>query len=111
MSGDNLQNYDVACAALLSRAKNWCRDIFSKKKRTDANSAVTMTVMQIRCDRCGEISETGRHKLTLQCEPRPASSSRDSATSDPAIDPCKPCFDDLHQGIIDVSSFFQRKKN
>ena len=97
MSGDNHQNYDVASATLLSRAKNWCRGVFSKKKRTDANSAVTMTVMQIRCDRCGEIIETGRHKLTLQCEPRPASSSRDSATSDPAIDLCKPCFDDLHQ--------------
>jgi hypothetical protein len=97
MSDDNLQNYDVASAALLSRAKNRCRAIFSKEKRTDNNSAVTMTVIQIRCDRCGEIIETGRHKLTLQCEPRPESSSRDSATSDPAIDLCKPCFDDLHQ--------------
>ena len=56
-----------------------------------------MTVMQIRCDGCGEIIKTGRHKLTLQCEPRPAISSRDSATSDPAINLCKPCFDDLHE--------------
>jgi len=97
MSDDNLQNYDVASAALLSRVKNRCRATLSKEKRTATNSAVTMTVMQIRCDRCGEIIETGRHKLTLQCEPRPASSWRDSATSDPAIDLCKPCFDDLHQ--------------
>jgi len=58
---------------------------------------MTMTVMQIRCDRCGEIIETGRHKLTLQCEPRPAISSRDSATSDPGINLCKPCFDELHE--------------
>ena len=56
-----------------------------------------MSVMQIRCDCCGEIIETGHHKLTLQCKLRPAISSRDSATSDPAIDLCKPCFDDLHE--------------
>ena len=56
-----------------------------------------MSVMQIRCDCCGEIIETGHHKLTLQCELHPAISSRDSATSDPAIDLCKPCFDDLHE--------------
>ena len=56
-----------------------------------------MSVMQIRCDCCGEIIETGHHKLTLKCELRPAISSRDSATSDPAIDLCKPCFDDLHE--------------
>ena len=97
MSDDKLQNYDVASAGSLSWVKNRCRAVFSKEKRTDTSSAVTMTVMQIRCDRCGEIIETGRHKLTLQCEPRPASSSRNSATSDPAIDLCIPCFDDLHQ--------------
>ncbi|MGA2706519.1 MAG: hypothetical protein ABSH35_36355 [Isosphaeraceae bacterium] len=56
-----------------------------------------MSVMQIRCDCCGEIIETGHHKLTLQCELSPAISSRDSATSDPAIVVCKPCFDDLHE--------------
>ena len=56
-----------------------------------------MSVMQIRCDCCGETIETGHHKLTLQCEPRPAISSRDSATSDPAINLCKPCFDELHE--------------
>ena len=71
---------------------------------------LTMTVMQIRCDRCGEISETGRHKLTLQCEPRSAISSRDFATSDPTINLCKPCFDDLHEwfaeALIYVDSSF-----
>ena len=69
-----------------------------------------MTVMQIRCDGCGEIIKTGRHKLTLQCEPRPTISSRDSATSDPAINLCKPCFDDLHEWfaeeLIYVNSSF-----
>jgi len=60
-----------------------------------------MSVMQIRCDCCGEIIETGHHKLTLQCELSPAISSRDSATSDPAIDLCKPCFDDLHEWLAE----------
>ena len=72
-----------------------------------------MSVMQIRCDRCGEIIETGHHKLTLQCEPRPAIWSRDSATSDPAIDLCKPCFDDLHEWFAElllITDFGERTK-
>jgi len=60
-----------------------------------------MTVMQIHCDRCGEIIETDRHKLSLECGPRPASGPRNPATSDPAIDLCKPCFDDLHEWFVE----------
>ena len=56
-----------------------------------------MTVMQIRCDRCGKSMETERHEIPLQWRPRPASLPRDSATSDPAINLCEPCFDDLHE--------------
>ena len=60
--------------------------------------------MQIRCDRCGEIIETDRQEITLQCGPGPASWPRDLATSDPAIDLCKPCFDDLYEWFVESYS-------
>ena len=60
-----------------------------------------MTVMQIHCDCCGKIIETDRHELTLQCGPRLEIGPPNTATSDPAIDLCKPCFDDLHEWFVE----------